>query len=123
MNAETLIIARFDSIINAYLIEYCGLHPPTSTQIGLVVHSHCDFFGSVGFPSMLDLGLRVQKLGNSSVTYEVGVFERDYDDVRAIGAFIHVFVERHSNRPAATGMSLETRTGLERILKDKMSKL
>lgn len=113
----------FDSIINSYLIEHCGLRPPTSPQIGLVVHSTSDYFGSVGFPSIVDLGLRVNKLGKSSVTYEVGVFERGKDDVRAVGGYTHVFVERETNRPAASGMSEDIRRGLEKLLVDVRSKL
>jgi len=113
----------FDSIINAYLIRHCGLHPPTSKQVGLVVHSHCDFFGSVAFPTLVDLGLRVNKLGKSSVTYEIAVFERGAKDVRAVGGFIHVFVDKEKNRPGAHGMSGEIRAGLERLLAKEPSKL
>ncbi|MCJ1453671.1 hypothetical protein MMC28_004019 [Mycoblastus sanguinarius] len=113
----------FDSIINAFLIEHCGLKPPTSNQIGLVVHSQCNFFGPVAFPTMVDLGLRINRLGKSSVTYEVGVFERGQGDVRAVGGITHVFVERETNRPAASGMSNEIRRGLEKLLKDEKSKL
>ena len=104
-------------------MEHCGLHPPTSKQIGLVVHSGCDFFGSVTFPTVVDLALRVNKLGKSSVTYEVGVFEHGKEDVRAVGGFTHVFVDREKNRPAANGMSSKIRQGLERILHHEMSKL
>lgn len=64
----------------------------------------------------MDLALRVNKLGKSSVTYEVGVFEHGKEDVRAVGGFIHVFVDREKNIPAANGMSSEVRRGLERIL-------
>ena len=106
----------FDSIINAYLIEHCGLRPSTSPQIGLVVHSSCDYFGSVGFPSIVDLGLRVKKLGKSSVTYEVGVFERGKEDVRAVGGYTHVFVEMETRRPATGGMSEGIRKGLEKLV-------
>ena len=113
----------FDSIINTYLIEQCGLHPPTSDQIGLVIHSHCDYFGSVAFPKVVDLGLQVTRLGKSSVTYEVGVFESGAEDVRAVGGFTHVFVEREKNRPAASGMPVTTREGLEKILVRDSSKL
>lgn len=113
----------FDSIINSYLIEHCGLHPPTSLQIGLVVHSNADYFGSVGFPSIVDLGLRVNKLGRSSVTYEVGVFEHGKEDLKAVGGYTHVFVERATNRPAASGMSEELRRGLEKLLVDGKPKL
>ena len=114
---------RFDSIINAYLIEHCGLRPPTSSQIGLVVHSHCDYFGSVAFPMVLDLGLRVNKLGKSSVAYEVGVFEKGKNDVRVVGGYTHVFVERQKNRPAPNGMSEDIRRGLKRLLDDETPKL
>lgn len=114
---------RFDSIVNAYLIEHCGLRPPTSPQIGLVVHSHCDYFGSVAFPMVLDLGLRVNKLGKSSVAYEVGVFEKEKDDARVVGGYTHVFVERQRNRPAPNGMSKDIRRGLKRLLDEETPKL
>lgn len=104
-------------------MKHCGLHPPTSNQIGLAVHSHCDFFGSVAFPSVVDLGLRVTKLGRSSVTYEVGIFERGAENVRAVAGFTHVFVERHNHRPATQGMPLETREGLEKLLSTEKPKL
>lgn len=113
----------FDSIINSYLIEQCGLRPPTSPQIGLVVHSTSEYFGSVGFPSIVDLGLRVNKLGKSSVRYEVGVFERGKEDIRAVGGYTHVFVERETNRPAASGMAEEVRSGLGKLLMAEQPKL
>lgn len=72
---------------------------------------------------MVDLGLRVNKLGKSSVSYEVGVFERGRENVSAVGGYIHVFVEREKNRPAADGMSDEIRVGLSRLLRDERSKL
>lgn len=113
----------FDSIINTYLIEHCDLRPPTSSHIGLVVHSNSDFFGSVAFPSTVDLGLRVNKLGKSSVTYEVGLFERRKEEVRAVGSYTHVFVQRETNRPAASGMPEEIRRGLEKLLVNQKAKL
>ncbi|KAL8740766.1 MAG: hypothetical protein Q9190_006569 [Brigantiaea leucoxantha] len=109
----------FDSVINAFLITHCALSPSQAPQIGLVVHSHCDFFGSIAFPSIVDLGLRVNKLGKSSVTYEVGVFEQGSNDVRAVGNFVHVFVERENNRPAAQGMPEAMREGLKSIMTER----
>lgn len=117
------LLSSFDSIVNAYLIEQCGLQPASSQQIGLVVHTHCDYFGSVGFPSVVDLGLRVKELGKSSVTYEIAVFERGAEDVRAVGGFTHVFVDREKNRPAANGMSEKIRQGLGKLLLHENSKL
>lgn len=60
----------------------------------------------------MDLALRVNELGKSSVTYEIGVFEQGAEDVKAIGSITHVFVEREPNRPAASGMPQKTRDGL-----------
>ncbi|CAD6444634.1 332dddee-eccf-4365-bae8-d707d62136a9 [Sclerotinia trifoliorum] len=112
----------YDSIVNSYLIEHCGLHPPTSSQYGLVVHSHGDFFGSIAFPAVADLALRVNKLGKSSVTYEIALFERGAEEVKSVGEIIHVFVERETSRPAAQGMSDTIKEGLQKILRP-LSKL
>lgn len=112
-----------DSIINAYLMEKCGLNPRLSKQVGLVVSSYCDFFGSVAYPSVLDLGLRAVKLGFSSVKYEVGVFEKDKEDVKAVGGSIHVFVEQDNRKPANGGMEPEMRRGLRALLEKTTAKL
>ena len=102
-------------MVNSYLIEQCGLHPPTSSQYGLVVHSHGDFFGSIAFPAVAELALRVNKLGKSSVTYEVGLFERGVEDVKSVGELVHVFVDRETGRPAANGMKEDIKAGLQKI--------
>ncbi|KAI5205174.1 Thioesterase/thiol ester dehydrase-isomerase [Aureobasidium subglaciale] len=101
----TSYLNSFDSIVNTYLMTHCKLDPPTSPLIGLVVHSQCDYLAPVGFPALIDLGLRVKKLGKSSVTYEIGVFERGIEEVKAVGEFVHVFVDRESRRPRAEGMT------------------
>jgi acyl-CoA thioester hydrolase len=95
------------------------LDPPTSSQIGLVVHSHCDYFAPVGFPDVVDLALRVNKLGKSSVTYEIGVFKRGQEEVKAVGQFVHVFVDRDSRKPGKLGMSDDLKNGLGKILVQK----
>jgi acyl-CoA thioester hydrolase len=126
----------FDSIVNTYLIAHCGLDPFTargspssdsapenlpavekrSEQIGLVVSSYCDYFASVSFPDVLDLGLRVVKLGSSSVTYEIGVFRRGEEEVKVVGGYTHVFVQREGMRPTRTGMEKAIREGLEKLV-------
>ncbi|GJE97584.1 acyl-CoA thioesterase [Phanerochaete sordida] len=103
----------FDSIVNTYLIQHCGLTPPNSPLIGLVVSSFCHFYAPFSFPSVLDLGLRVSKLGNSSVTYEVGVFEEGKDTPSAVGGYTHVFVENKSRK--STTMDSKTRDGLQML--------
>jgi acyl-CoA thioester hydrolase len=111
-----LISPSFDSVVNTYLIQHCSLHPPTSPTLGLVVHSHCDYLAPIEFPAVVDLALRVNKLGKSSVTYEIGVFERGQEQVKAVGAFVHVFVDRDSRRPGKDGMNEELKKGLQALL-------
>lgn len=107
---------RFDSIINTYLITHCAFSPQHSRTIGVVVHSSCNYFGSVAFPAMLDLGLRVSKLGKSSVTYEVGVFEQGEEDVKVVGGYTHVFVGREGRKVDREGMEKGIREGLRNLL-------
>jgi acyl-CoA thioester hydrolase len=90
--------AFFDSIANLYLIEQGGLdiHGPV---IGLVVESRCQFKAPLEYPDELIGGMRVAKLGNSSVTYELGIAKRDSDVIAAEATFTHVFVDRATRRP------------------------
>ncbi|KAF9778957.1 thioesterase [Thelephora terrestris] len=103
----------YDSIINDYLAKHCGVKATSSSVIGLVVTSSSDFYRPVGYPQVLELGLRVSKLGKSSVTYEVGVFEEGVELVAAVGGYTHVFVERSNRKPG--NMSSEIRAGLEKL--------
>ena len=89
----------FDSAVNAYLIEVGGLDIHGGAVVGFVVSSSCDYFASIAFPERIEIGLRVGKLGNSSVQYELAVFKAGEDQACAAGRFVHVFVERQSNRP------------------------
>lgn len=102
----------YDSIINTYLIEHCGLQPPTSPQYGMVVHSHNDYFGPISFPAVAELALRVNHLGKSSVRYEIALFAKGVDEVKAVGEFVQVFVDRDTGRPCKTGMPEAVRRGL-----------
>ena len=111
----------FDSIINAYLIEKCGYDPPTSSRIGLVASTYCDYFGSLAYPTKLEVGLRVVKLGKSSVMYECGIFEEGKEDVKAVGGFVQIWVNREDNRPIPGGIEKDMRKGLERLVNSKDS--
>ena len=86
--------AFFDTVINRYLIAEGGLDIARGAVIGLCVESRCRYRKPIAFPEDVDAGLRVAKLGRSSVTYEMGIFARGEDDAAAEGSFVHVFVER-----------------------------
>jgi acyl-CoA thioester hydrolase len=102
-----------DSIVNAYLIEHCDFSPQTSDFIGLVVSSHCQFFSPLSFPDVLDLGLRVDHIGKSSVTYEVGIFREGCTESAAVGGYTHVFVDVVNKK--ASQMGERTREGLQKL--------
>ena len=108
----------FDSIINQHLAEHCGRSPKTSIEVGIVVTSWCNFFGSVSYPSVIDACLRVNSIGKTSVQYEVGIFEAGVEEVKAVGGFTHVFCDKETFRPQKEGMCDEVRKGLELIMVD-----
>ncbi|WP_250461280.1 acyl-CoA thioesterase [Microbulbifer litoralis] len=91
----------FDSAVNRYLIEEGGLDIHRAPVVGFVVNSSCDYRAPIAYPQAIEAGLRVARLGNSSVTYEVGIFRRGEDSACAAGSFTHVFVERAANRSVA----------------------
>ena len=89
----------FDTVVNGYLIEQGALDIAKSEVIGLVVETQCNYFKPVAFPDRVSAGLRVEHIGNSSVRYGIGLFRNDDDDAAAQGHFVHVYVERKSNKP------------------------
>jgi len=90
----------FDTVVNGYLIREGALDPATSAVIGLVVETKCNYFESLSFPDEVQAGLRVARLGASSVRYEIGLFRREAAHAAAQGHFIHVYVDRTTRRPA-----------------------
>ncbi|MEN3291228.1 MAG: acyl-CoA thioester hydrolase [Burkholderiales bacterium] len=91
----------FDTVVNQFLVANGVLDIEHSRVIGLVVETQCNYFSSVAFPDRVTAGLRVTKLGNSSVRYEVGIFREDEESAAAQGHFVHVYVDRDSRKPAA----------------------
>ena len=89
----------FDTAVNTYLIEQGGLDIHDGEVVGFVVSSACDYFASIAFPERIEIGLRVGKLGNSSVQYELAVFKAGEEEACAAGRFVHVFVNRATNQP------------------------
>jgi acyl-CoA thioester hydrolase len=91
----------FDTAVHSYLIEHGGLDIHGGEVVGFVVSSACDYFASVSYPELIEVGLRVGKLGSSSVQYELAVFRVGEEEACAAGSFVHVFVDRQSNQPVA----------------------
>jgi len=89
-----------DSIVNNYLISKCSFNPLKSSIIGFVVKCDCSYYCPISYPSIIEVGLFISRIGNSSVDYKVGIFEnKECLKASAVGGFTHVFVDRLNNRP------------------------
>jgi acyl-CoA thioester hydrolase len=88
----------FDTAVNQFLVTRGVLDIHADQVVGLVVDTGCSYFSSVSFPDTVHVGVRVAKLGNSSVRYELAIFRNDEQTPAAAGHFVHVYVERSSNR-------------------------
>ena len=89
----------FDTVVNEDLIAVGALDILTSTVVGLVVETQCNYFSELAFPQRVDAGLRVAHAGRSSVRYELALFGALADTAAAQGHFIHVYVDRATRRP------------------------
>jgi len=90
----------FDTAVNQHLVAHGGLRPDSDPVVGYVVETNCRYLAPIAFPQVVDAGLRVMRMGRSSVVYEIGIFVAGTDECAAFGRFVHVWVERATNRPA-----------------------
>lgn len=88
----------FDTAVNRFLIDKGVLDIHADKIVGLVVDTGCSYFSSISFPDTVHVGVRVAKLGNSSVRYELALYRNDEESPAAAGHFVHVYVDRESNR-------------------------
>jgi acyl-CoA thioester hydrolase len=89
----------FDTVVNQYLLEHGVLDIAASPVVGLVVETKCNYFSPMSFPDLVHAGLRVAKLGGSSVRYEIGLFRNHEAVASAQGHFVHVYVDRATHKP------------------------
>jgi len=114
--------AYFDTVVSCYLHAHAGLtpaHPIIGGVIGLVVESGCTYFAPMAFPEPVDVGLRVARIGTTSVRYELAAFRVDEPSARAQGHFVHVYVDATSQRPIALPPDL--RQALQPLLNTETS--
>ena len=89
----------FDTAVNRYLIDRGVLDIHGGSVIGFVVETSCKYEKPIAFPDTIEAGIRVAKIGNSSVRYEVGIFKNGEETSVAHGYFVHVYVDRDTKRP------------------------
>lgn len=89
----------FDTVVNEHLIRAGGLDIHRGAQVAFVVETSCRFHRPLSFPETIDAGIRVQRLGRSSVVYEIALFKQAEANPAATGRFVHVWVERATGTP------------------------
>jgi len=104
----------FDTAVNAWLIERGLLDPSASNAIGLVIETGCRYHAALSFPETVEVALRVERLGNSSVRYALALFSEGQDDAAADGWFVHVYVDRQTRRPVPIPVAV--RAALESLI-------
>ena len=110
---NVIYYSYFDTVVNCFLIDQGGLDIETDSVIGVAVETMCKFNKPLAYPEVLEAGLRVGKLGNSSVRYEIGIFQEGAAEAAAMGHFVHVFVDRATGKPAPIPDAI--RSALEQI--------
>lgn len=105
---NVIYYSYFDTAVNEHLLRVGGLDIRNGSAMGLVVETSCRFHKALSFPDVVDAGLRVTKLGNSSVRYEIALFRQDEDEPAATGHFVHVWVDRADRRPTPVPPGVRT---------------
>jgi acyl-CoA thioester hydrolase len=105
---NVVYLSWFDTVVNDFLIRSGVLDPQRGSVIGFVVETHCRYLAPVGFPQLVDAGLRVGHIGTSSVRYEIAIFAEHADAACAQGHFVHVYVDRASRKPVPLPARLRT---------------
>lgn len=96
---NTIHYQLFDTAVHEYLLKQGILNSKSGSTVFLVVETGCKYFSELAFPDVISAGIKVSKLGSSSVTYDIGLFREDADQVSAQGHFVHVNVDRVTRRP------------------------
>lgn len=96
---NTVYYQWFDSAVNGFLVGAGLLDIESGDPIGLVVETSCSYFAPLSFPGDVEVGIAIDMLGGSSVTYRIGIFAAGWDEPAAQGHFTHVYVSRARRRP------------------------
>ncbi|MGE2715876.1 acyl-CoA thioesterase [Mycolicibacterium litorale] len=100
--------ALFDTAINGWINTTVGVDPVSAPWLGVVAESGCRYFAELKFPDPLVVGLAVARLGTSSVTYRLALFEPGAPQVAAVGHWVHVYVDRENRRPVPIPEAVRT---------------
>jgi|TARA_A100001015_G_scaffold292369_1_gene367642 acyl-CoA thioester hydrolase len=114
---NTVHYKLFDTAVNGWLLDAGLLDPLAGDTIFLVVETGCSYFSELTYPQAVDVGMRVARLGITSVQYDIGLFAADTQTVAvAQGRFVHVNVDRVTRMPAP--LSDTARVTFETLIQD-----
>ena len=116
---NVIYYAYFDTVVNMFMVDNAGFDPHNARAIGICPETHCNYHKPVTYPDKLEAGLRIGRLGTSSVRYEIAIFIAGDEEVAATGHFVHVFVDRETRKPVP--ISADIRAAMEAILADPLS--
>lgn len=89
----------FDTAVNRYLVDHELLDYRSAKEYGIVIESKCTYLKEFTYPDVAQAGLRLQRLGNTSVAYDIGLFHVGDDAPAAVGYLVHVYVDAVSRQP------------------------
>ncbi|WP_153769619.1 thioesterase family protein [Labrenzia sp. CE80] len=92
-------LSFFDTAVNSWYVDKGLIDPARSNTIFLVVETGCHYFAELKFPETIEAGIKISKLGSSSVVYEIALFKGNEAKAAAQGRFVHVLVDRKTRRP------------------------
>ena len=113
---NVIYYSYFDSAVNAFLIEAAGTDIRDLPAIGIVAESSCRYLKELSFPETVNVGLRLERIGTSSVIYQIALFSGDCAAAAALGRFVHVYID--SRTRAVVPIPEVIRTALQQLKVD-----
>jgi acyl-CoA thioester hydrolase len=107
-----------DTAVNGWLVDATGRDIRGLEAVGWVVETSCRYLAQLHFPTVVDVGIALQRLGRSSVTYRLALFGDDPAPA-AVGHFVHVYVNRTDERPAP--VPAVVRQALDQLRRDPVA--
>jgi len=96
---NVIYYAWFDTAVNRFLVDNELLDYQKDTVHGIVIESKCTYLKEFSYPDVAQAGLKLQRLGNTSVVYDIGLFHVGDEDAAALGYLVHVYVDTESRQP------------------------
>ena len=95
---NNIYYSMFDTVVNYFLITEANFDPINSEYIGVTPETRCRYYKSIKYPEIVDVGIVIKNIGNSSIRYEIGVFKENEEEPCAVGYFVHVYVNRKDQK-------------------------